>query len=276
LPLHRSILRRSSLIVLAAIGLCTGHGTAGIVPTPTAAAAAAAAVVVPNPSSGLRTWEVGSGDLPFVLLHGYSAAPQDWLPFVDTIRVSSRRRFIFPEAPEQTTPPDGPNGGRAWWRLDLGSYRRSASVLPDLSRAHPDGLVHAADQVRLLTNEVEQRLRSDPRETILGGFSQGAMVAAEIAFRTDEPLRALVLLSVTPVNEAAWTAAMPKRRGLPVFLAHGRRDDTLGFAAALRLERAMRRAGLRVMWVPFDGGHEIPAEVVGALNRFLVSVGSLD
>ena len=31
----------------------------------------------------------------------------------------------------------------------------------------------------------------------------------------------------------------------------------------------MRDAGLRVTWLPFDGGHEMPAEVVTALNTFL-------
>jgi predicted esterase len=34
----------------------------------------------------------------------------------------------------------------------------------------------------------------------------------------------------------------------------------------------MRRAGLRVTWFPFEGGHEIPAVVVDALNQFLVAV----
>jgi predicted esterase len=33
----------------------------------------------------------------------------------------------------------------------------------------------------------------------------------------------------------------------------------------------MHDAGLQVTWFPFDGGHEIPAEVVTALNAFLAS-----
>jgi phospholipase/carboxylesterase len=243
-------------------------------PTLIAAAtiAGGAAVVVPNPASGLRTWEVGTGERPLVLLHGYSATPQDWLPFAETIRVSPQRRFVFPEAPELTTPPDGPVGGRAWWRLDLASYRHPTSALPDLSRAYPPGLPRAAAQVRQLVHEVEQRLGADPHQLILGGFSQGAMVSAEIAFRSNEPLRALVLLSGTPVDESAWRAAMPTRRGLPVFIAHGRQDDVLRFDTAVSLQQDMRRAGLRVTWMPFDAGHEIPAEVVTALNQFLATI----
>ncbi len=46
----------------------------------------------------------------------------------------------------------------------------------------------------------------------------------------------------------------------------------LRFDAAVRLQQEMRRAGLRVTWMPFDGGHEIPAEVVTALNQFLATI----
>ena len=85
------------------------------------------------------------------------------------------------------------------------------------------------------------------------------MIAADIAFTTDEPIDALVLLSPTIVNEAAWRAGMPRRRGLRVFVSHGRRDTILPFDASVRLQQAMRDAGLRVTWFPFDGGHEMPA-----------------
>jgi phospholipase/carboxylesterase len=84
-------------------------------------------------------------------------------------------------------------------------------------------------------------------------------------------LHALILLSGTFVDEASWTQAMPARRGLPVFIAHGRQDDVLRFDTASRLAEAMRRAGLQVTWVPFDGGHEIPASVVTELNHFLAA-----
>jgi phospholipase/carboxylesterase len=141
-----------------------------------------------------------------------------------------------------------------------------------MSHAHPEGLVVAAGRVRHLLGEVRTRTHGDARRVILGGFSQGAMISAEVAFESDEGLRALVLLSDTLVDEARLTASLPKRRGLPVFISHGRRDDILPFAAADRLQQALRRAGLRVTWYPFEGGHEIPADVVTALNQFLATL----
>jgi phospholipase/carboxylesterase len=230
-----------------------------------------AAIVLTNPRSGVRTVEVGTGNIPLVLLHGYGSSPHDWLPYAAAIHASARRRFIFPEAPQQTVPPDGPLTGRGWWRLDLASYRRGIE-LPDMTNAHPVGLDDASRAVRTLLSELQQRLASDSRETILGGFSQGGMIAADIAFRTNEPLKALVLLSTTTVDEAAWMTGMPSRRGLPVFISHGRSDAILQFEIAERLATKMRQAGMRVTWFPFNSGHEMPAEAVTALNAFLAQL----
>lgn len=225
-----------------------------------------------NPESALRTLEVGQGRETFVLLHGYGGTADEWVPFSRGIRLSSDERFVFPQAPEATVPPDGPVGGRAWWRLDLGFYRRGDS-LPDLSASRPAGLDRATAKTRLLLKDLRQRNPAAASPPILGGFSQGAMVAAAIAFESDEPPRALVLLAGTTVDEQRWLTGMPRRKGLPVFITHGRRDPVLPFDVGARLAEHMRRAGLDVTWVPFEGGHQIPDEVVTALNRFLVRVG---
>lgn len=219
--------------------------------------------------SGLRTIEAGTGALPFVLLHGYGSSAAHWIPFTSTIRLPAGRRFVMPEGTEMTVPPDGPADGHAWWRLGLDAHRRAGDGLPDLARTNPPGLAAADRRVRALLDELAAAGHYPRERQMLAGFSQGGMIAADIAFTTDEPIEALVLLSTTFVNEAAWRAGMPRRRGLPVFIAHGRRDDILPFDAAERLQQAMRDAGLRVTWFPFDGGHEMPAEVVTALNGFL-------
>ena len=36
-------------------------------------------------ASGLRTIEAGTGSLPFVLIHGYGASAEEWIPFTHTI-----------------------------------------------------------------------------------------------------------------------------------------------------------------------------------------------
>jgi len=62
---------------------------------------------------------------------------------------------------------------------------------------------------------------------------------------------------------------MDKRKGLPVFIVHGRGDPVLPFAQAELLARFMAEEGLRVVFIPHEGGHEIPEGFVENLGRFL-------
>jgi phospholipase/carboxylesterase len=239
--------------------------------------AASALVLVALGAIGLAAWRPwaarlttivrgGEGPPTVVLLHGYGSSADDWVPFTGTLAVPPGTRFVFPQAPETTVPPDGPIGGRAWWRIELQAHIPPGGRVPDLSATRPPGLAKAAELVRTLLRDLRWQRRGP---VVLGGFSQGAMVASEIAFRSRVPLGALVLLSGTTVDEASWETGFASRRGLPVFISHGRRDEILPFEVADRYRRKLEAAGLDVTWVPFDGGHQVPADVVVALNAFL-------
>jgi phospholipase/carboxylesterase len=207
----------------------------------------------------------GDGPPTMLLLHGYGSSAEHWLPFAQSIALPYPGRFLFPQGPNVAKRTDGGPNGRAWWGLDLTPYHRSGKVT-DLTGEKPAGLIQSAEMVEaLLENEGNSKIHP----FILGGFSQGAMVAGQVAFSSDVPLAALILLSGTPINDAEWRLQMASRKGLPVFLAHGRKDQTLSFGMAEHLKMEMEAAGLSVTFVPFNGDHEIPEEVVVALNGFL-------
>jgi phospholipase/carboxylesterase len=206
----------------------------------------------------------GDGPPTLVLLHGYGSSAEEWAPFTKTIQWPSRGRFVFPQGPDVY--PASPTIGRAWWPLDLRSHIPPGQTMPDLSATRPPGLRIAADRVVDLLTAIG---RSSGGPVVLGGFSQGAMVASEVAFRSHTPLAGLVLLSGTVVDEASWRTNYARRRSLPVFVAHGRKDGVLPFAASDRMRQDLQAAGLDVTWCPFDDSHDIPAEVVVDLNRFL-------
>jgi Predicted esterase len=208
----------------------------------------------------------GKGPPTVVLLHGYSSSEKDWTPFAKSIQLPRGTRFIFPRGLESARRSDGGPAGRAWWRLDLSVNLHEGVLGADLSAEKPEGIEHAAQAVRALLAWKGNRAA---QPFILGGFSQGAMVAAQVAFLSDEPLRALVLFSGTLVDETLWKANYARRKGLHVFISHGRTDPTLSFDVADRMRSEMTAAGILVTWFPFDGGHETPAEVVVALNEFL-------
>jgi phospholipase/carboxylesterase len=220
-----------------------------------------------RPRPALQTITFGAAGPPtLVLLHGYGSSAEEWVPFTQTIQLPSSGRFVFPQAPESIGANRSPGAARAWWPLDLASHRTSAGGLPDLTRARPPGLATATSVVGELLEDLEKDSRGP---IIVGGFSQGAMVAGEIAFRSSARIEALVFLSGTPVDEASWESGFVHRRGMPVFVSHGRNDPVLSFALADTFQSKLRTAGLNVTWVPFDGGHEMPARVIAELNRFL-------
>jgi len=208
----------------------------------------------------------GPGPPTIVLLHGYGSSEKDWVPFAKSIQLPGGSRFLFPRGLEIAKRTDGAPAGRAWWHMDLADNLRDHGLGADLSAEKPAGIEHAAQAVRAFLARRGNRA-SGP--FILGGFSQGAMVAAQVAFQSDEPLRALVLLSGNLVDESSWKANFAARKGLHVFIAHGREDPTLSFVVADRMHREMVAAGIEVTWFPFEGGHEIPAAVIAALNKFL-------
>ena len=206
----------------------------------------------------------GPGPPTLVLLHGYGSRAEDWLQFVGTIQVPHNGRLIFPQAPLR-----GPfNGARGWWWLNIDGHIPPGEQRADFSTSSPGGIKLASRLVRNYLEDVDGPI-------VLGGFSQGAMLSAEIAFQTDQDLTALVLLGGTTVNEAAWVERFPGRRRLPIFIAHGRHDSVLPFAIAERFVQKLKAAGLNVTWFPFDGGHEIPESVIRAMNDFLAKNAAL-
>jgi phospholipase/carboxylesterase len=104
---------------------------------------------------------------------------------------------------------------------------------------------------------------------VLGGFSQGAMIATDLALRLEEPPAALVVLSGAPVGEAEWEKRAPARAGLRVLQTHGRQDPVLPFAFGEAVRDLLHTAGLEVEFLPFDGGHGVPPEALAALATLL-------
>jgi len=208
----------------------------------------------------------GKGPPNFVLLHGYGSSAEQWLPYTRTIPFPPAGRFLFPQAPEWVARQDGLSDGRAWWALDLAAHLRPGRLGVDLTQVDPQGVAQAAKLVR---KSIAREGNSKSQPFVLGGFSQGAMVACEVAFSSNEPLAALVILSGTPIDLAGWKSGMAMRKGLPVFMSHGRTDNVLPFDLAERLHADLVAAGLAVTFIPFDGGHEIPEQVVTALGGFL-------
>ena len=211
----------------------------------------------------------GGGDGPgVVLMHGFGAPGDDLVPFAQAIDVPPGTRFIFPQAPLQLGPMFG--GGRAWWMIDIARLEQAIASgnHRDMTNEAPDDLIAIAEKLGIGLGELQSKIGLDPKRTLLGGFSQGGMVAAQLAFSTAIPVAGLVLLSTTFLNASQWKLGMAERSGTEVFQSHGRADPLLSFDIAESLRDEMKEKGLAVDWHAFNGGHEIPPTVLGALSAF--------
>ena len=214
----------------------------------------------------------GGGDGPVVmLLHGFGAPGDDLVPLADVIDVSARTRWLFPEAPLSLN--IGFGDSRAWWIIDFARIQedRAAGRIRDLSVEIPQGLALARERLLAFLNELPRQLSIDYKKTVIGGFSQGAMLTCDAVLHTDYPFAGLVQLSGNLLAQAVWGPLMSSRKGLPVFQSHGTRDDILPHIGAERLRDALMQSGLAVEWHSFRGGHEIPETVLRRLSVFIMN-----
>ena len=211
----------------------------------------------------------GSGPV-VVLLHGYGAPGEDLVPLQRVLAVPREVRFVFPEAPLAPSELRA-FGGRAWWQIDILALQRDMAEGRARERLYavPVGLAEARTQLIAFLDELQRELDVSSERILLGGFSQGSMLALDLALRDSRPLAGLALLSTTPLTLHEWQPLMAARKGLHVLQTHGTHDMLLPHELAEEERDLLRAAGLEVSFISFMGGHELPANVLEALARFI-------
>ncbi len=248
--------------------------------------------------------QVPANGLTGCLLHGFGAGPRDLVPLVPLI--GGARRWFAMQAPVPIEV-GGTQFGRAWFP---GSPEQLQEVLygtylQDLPRQEPAELREAAALVRGFLETRGVPLES----TVIVGFSQGAMVTAELLRQglvgdSSFPAAA-ILLSGGLVADRWWrelrtggeaatergvervtegAAARDVIRGIgnvakgaseragglpPVFQSHGRQDRILAYSDGEALRNALTGVGFDVWWHPFEGDHTVPESVATAARDFL-------
>lgn len=212
---------------------------------------------------------VDNPDLTVLMLHGYGADAHDLATLAREFRTKRQIRYIFLNAP-QTVIIDSYMTGRAWFEIDIlelslvmqrGNFEQFTQVVPK-------GLAHVREQVLGFIDAAEL----DVSKTILGGFSQGAMLATDVALHLNEMPKGLLLFSTSLINEKEWKQLLPLKKGLSFFQSHGQNDPLLRVEIAMRLENLLRGNGLKGKLQLFGGAHEIPYPVIESAQKFLDTV----
>lgn len=213
-----------------------------------------------------------------VLCHGFGASGTDLVPFGPELLDHSPAlaecvQFLFPAAPLDLSESGMPDG-RAWWQLDMAKLQRAMTTgeFRDLRTEHPEGLDFARERLLALIAEWSERSGVPLSRFVLGGFSQGAMLATEVTLHLSENPAGLIVLSGTLLNETVWRERVSRRAGLSVLQSHGTTDPILPFTAAEWLRDMLTEAGANVEFIPFRGGHAIPMPVFERVAALLESL----
>lgn len=208
----------------------------------------------------------GSSDTAVVMLHGYGADMNDLAPLRDYLDPQGLWHWYFPNGPVRV-PFGGMWEGRAWFPIDMAELERA--MREQRHRHFADKCpAEFVTSLELMEHELRQ-LHLRHARIVLGGFSQGAMMASHLAARLGAA--ALVVLSGTLIDRAG-LEAQASAAPVPFFQSHGDADPLLSLAQAKDLFEVLEQKGWSGVWAPFRGGHEIPAPTLKSLAHFLGQV----
>lgn len=216
----------------------------------------------------LQTIEVASGDAAaatVIVLHGLGADGTDFLPFADEIDLSAvgPMRWVLPRAPVRPVTINGGYRMRAWYDI-LGT---------DLARREDEsGLRESLAQVHaLISREVARGVPA--RRIVLAGFSQGCALTLLAGLRYPQRLAGLAGLSgYLPLAASTAAEAHAANRDVPVFMAHGTRDEVVVPARGIASRDQLQALGWAVEWHDYPMEHSVCIEEVGVLKAFLLRV----
>jgi len=210
-----------------------------------------------KPAAGLRGL--------LVLCHGFGAPGTDLVGLGPELAHFNKALghdvpMVFPEAPIDLGPMY--MGGRAWWNINVGRFEQanSAEELLAIAAEEPEGLKSARRKLMHTLEVLMQQTGLPMSRIVLGGFSQGSMLATDVALRSEEAPAALCVYSGALIAKDAWAARAPHRQGLKVLQTHGRQDPILPLPLATALCEMLTEAGLEVDFSVFEGPHTISGE----------------
>ena len=195
-----------------------------------------------------------------VLLHGYGSDGNDLIGLGGYWRdLLPGAVFVAPNAPEPCR--DNP-AGYQWFPVEFGR--------PDFRF---DGAAHAAPVIREFLGELWRQTGLGPEHTILGGFSQGAMMALNVGLQLDRALLGILAFSgalIAPPGFADSTRPRP-----PICLVHGDRDQVVDPDLSAQAAAVLGGMGYDVRFhIEPDSGHTITEDGLAFASAFIKSVAT--
>lgn len=188
-----------------------------------------------------------------VLNHGRGADENDLFGLLDAIDPERRLLGVTTGAPLVGIAP----GGRHWYIVERVGFPHAETF----------GRSYAALGERLDELLAERGIAWS--QTLLGGFSQGAVMSYALALGTGRPQPAgLIALSGFVPEVGGWQADLGGRSDLPAYIHHGAADPVIGVGFARAARDRLVAGGIEPVFRETATGHQLPVEIVPDLREF--------
>ena len=197
----------------------------------------------------------GDPEGALVLMHGRATSEQDLAPLLDVFDPERRLVGLAPRGPLELPP-----GGRHWYVI-----REIGYPDPETFGATFTGLTAWLDAAL-----AEHGVGID--RTVLGGFSQGTVMAYALGLGAGRPTPAgiLALSGFVPTVEG-FELDLDSARGLPVAIGHGTYDPVIGVEWGRDARDRLSAAGAEVLYREYPLPHAVDPGFIPELREWLAA-----
>jgi phospholipase/carboxylesterase len=191
----------------------------------------------------------GEAEGALVLLHGRGTDEHDLFALLELLDPDRRLLGLTPRGPLSLPP-----GGAHWYAVRRIGYPDPSTFAPTFER-----LAAWLDALPV-----------PPERTVIGGFSQGAVMSYALGLAAGRPRPAGVLaLSGFMPEVDTLRYDLPGRAGLPVAIGHGTHDPVISVRFGHEARDRLSAAGLEVTWRESPMGHTIDPTFLAELRGWL-------
>jgi phospholipase/carboxylesterase len=218
-----------------------------------------------TPISCIEIEPAAQAEKSIIWLHGLGADGNDFAPIVPELNLPKTLnvRFIFPNAP--VMPVSINNGYKmpAWFDIygvDLGSKIDATGIAKSVSTL---GV--------LIAREIERGVAT--KNIVLGGFSQGAVIALIAGLTYPESLAGIIALSgFLPLAQETFANGSSANKHIPIFMAHGTEDPIVPINMGALSYEALKGAGYPASWHSYAMPHSVCGQEIHDITEFLLKV----
>jgi len=184
-----------------------------------------------------------------VLFHGRAASEDDMVGLFDVLDPGRRLLCAAPRGPLSLPP-----GGSHWY------------VVPRVGFPDPPTFTASFAALGTWLEALARESGVPPGRMVLGGFSQGCVMAWALTLGPDRPAAAGVLaMSGFVPSVAGFTLSDGRLEGLPVAITHGTHDPVIEVCFGRAARDRAAAAGAELVFHETPVGHTLDPAVIGPL-----------